>query len=241
MACLGIRYGLSKSTAAFLNDRRDPISGLKRLHSPSIPKVAVKNSVQRIWAVAAVVSDRRVSNQVSFSIDSDLMLANRFVNDDNEFDNRATEISSVPDKFEEWIEGSVTEIVKNITQAPLLLQIYANGEVKTKMAVKAESWLDVITEKSSSPDGIILVEELSENRDHISERELNEKDGTRAFGVLIQGKIKGRDDCKSACYLLKTSSFNGGEMGLICSHFCLMKVKNFWESASSQLNSCWLV
>ncbi|CAI9273853.1 unnamed protein product [Lactuca saligna] len=187
MVCLGIRYGLSKSTAAFFNDRRDPISGFKRLHSPSIPKVAVKNNVQRISAVAAVVSDRRVSNQVSFSIDADLMLANRFVNDDNEFDNRATEISSVPDKFEEWIEGSVTEIVKNITQAPLLLQIYANGEVKTKKAVKAESWLDVITE-SSSPDGIILVEELSENRDHISEREFNEKDGTRAFGVLIQGE-----------------------------------------------------
>ncbi|KAL4576067.1 hypothetical protein LXL04_012155 [Taraxacum kok-saghyz] len=241
MASLGTRSELTKSTAALLDDRSDRISGLYRLHCPTILKVAVRNRFPRICAVASVVSDRRFSNQASSSVDTDLVLANRIVNNNNDFDDRTTEIPCDPDKLEEWIQGSVTEIVRNITEAPLLLKIYANGEVKTEKAVKAKSWPNVITKKSSSPDGIILVEELSENRDQISNRILNEKEGTRAFGVLIQGKIKGRDHCKSACYLLKTSSVNGGGIGFSCSHYCLMKVNNLWESASSQLNRGWLV
>ncbi|KAI3519671.1 hypothetical protein L1887_08886 [Cichorium endivia] len=194
MACLGIRYGLSKSGAALLDDRADRISKFNRLHSVSIPNLAVKNRFQRICAVGTFVSDHHAFNNPAYSsIDVDLGLANGIVNDDRGFYDPTIEISSVPDKLDEWIQGSVTEIVKNITQAPLLLQIYANGEVKTEKAVKPKSWPNVITEKSSSPDGIILVEELAENRDHVSNRELNEKDGTRAFGVLIQGKIRGRD------------------------------------------------
>ncbi|KAF5793805.1 hypothetical protein HanXRQr2_Chr08g0320561 [Helianthus annuus] len=41
----------------------------------------------------------------------------------------------VSENLDEWMRKSVTEIVKNITQAPLLVQIYADGEVKTKKAV----------------------------------------------------------------------------------------------------------
>ncbi|PWA89526.1 hypothetical protein CTI12_AA109980 [Artemisia annua] len=132
--------------------------------------------------------------------------------------------------FDEWMRKSVTEIVKNIKQAPLLVQVYANGEVKTEKGVEAKNWPNVVRE---SPEGVILVEELMERGDW---------DGTtKAFGVLIQGKCKGRDSrCNSACYLLKTSSVNGG-MGAFCTHFCLMKVRSFGQSASSQLNECWLL
>ncbi|KAI3748917.1 hypothetical protein L6452_12341 [Arctium lappa] len=242
MACLGPRYVLTQSTSNFLDDRSDVISGFNRLHSLSTTKLVVKNHSTRICAAATVVSDRPVSNLISSSIDADLVLADRIVNDDNEFyDSTIESPNYVPDKLEEWVRGSVTEIVKNIRQAPLLLQIYANGEVKTEKAMKAKSWPNVISERSSSPDGIILVEELGENRDDESSREFKENGGTRAFGVLIQGKIKGRDHCKSACYLLKTSSVNGGGLGFACSHYCLMKVKSFRETASSQLNGCWLV
>lgn len=140
------------------------------------------------------------------------------------------------DKFDEWIRNSVTEIVKNIKQAPLLVQINADdGVVKTETKVVAEDWPELI--KSKTMDGIILVEELGENVSNEFE------DGTKAFGVLIQGKFKGRDRCKSACYLLKTSSVNGGGGigGVFCTHFCLMKVRSFSKSASSQFNDCWLL
>lgn len=146
-----------------------------------------------------------------------------------------TETDISYDSFDEWMRKSVTEIVKNIKQAPLLVQVYADGEVKTEKAVEAKNWPNVVRE---NPEGVILVEELMEN---VNVDENGDLDGTKAFGVLIQGKCKGRDSrCKSACYLLKTSSVNGG-MGAFCTHFCLMKVRSFGQSASSQLNECWLL
>ncbi|MFS7995394.1 hypothetical protein Hanom_Chr12g01117401 [Helianthus anomalus] len=64
------------------------------------------------------------------------------------------------------ISISVTKIVKNIRQAPLLVQIYTNGVVKTEKAVTAEDWRNVVSEKPwSSPEGIILVEELRDKVD----------------------------------------------------------------------------
>lgn len=118
--------------------------------------------------------------------------------------------------------------MRNIRQAPLLVYIHGNGEVKTEKAVKSERWPSVITERSCSPDGIILVQEIKE------------EGGTKAFGILIQGRVKGRDhQCKSTCYLLKTTSVD--DLGFICSRYCLMKAKSFTESAFSQLKSCWLV
>ncbi|XP_071732722.1 uncharacterized protein [Rutidosis leptorrhynchoides] len=140
------------------------------------------------------------------------------------------------DKFDEWMRNSVTEIVKNVKQAPLLVQIYADGDVvKTETAVTAEDWPDVVKRTPSSPDGIILVEELREKIDMDDSGDGD--DGTKAFGVLIQG----RDRIKSsACYLLKTCRVNGG-MGLFCTHFCLMKVHSFGKSVNSQFNDCWLL
>ncbi|KAK9075406.1 hypothetical protein SSX86_003729 [Deinandra increscens subsp. villosa] len=137
---------------------------------------------------------------------------------------------SVSEKLDEWMRNSVTEIVKNIKQAPLLVQIYADGQVQTKKALPE----NVSKHRLSSLEGVILVEELDDPAE--------EDGGTRAFGVLIQGRVKGKNECKSTCYLLKTSSVNGGGgLGHICTHFCLMKVQSFHKDAFSQFNDCWLL
>ncbi|KAD2805284.1 hypothetical protein R6Q59_029444 [Mikania micrantha] len=230
MACLGIRYGgagdclLRKQAAGF--------------NSLSIPKLSVKSSLPTISTTATSVhiSDHAVSRSPIEAI-VDIVPLESFV-DDEEYDpgnDRSYENFSVSETIDEWMRNSVTEIVKNIKQAPLLVQIYANGVVKTEKAVAAEDWPDVVSERPSPPDGIILVEELRDAVDYSDEEE-----GTKAFGVVIQCRFKGRDRCRSACYLLKTCSVNGG-MGPFCTHFCLMKVHSFSKTASSQLNDCWLL
>ncbi|KAL8232146.1 hypothetical protein R6Q57_001924 [Mikania cordata] len=140
-------------------------------------------------------------------------------------------------KLDELMRNSLTEIVKNVKQAPLLIQIYADGDVKTKKALPEKDWKNVANVRSSALEGIILVEELRRN----SGEEFEEDDGVRAFGVLIQGKIRGRDECKSTCYLLKTSSGDAGGLGHVCTHFCLMKVQSFHKDVFSQFNDCWLL
>ncbi|KAI3731197.1 hypothetical protein L1987_62382 [Smallanthus sonchifolius] len=248
MACSGIRYGragdslLRHRAAGFLDDRNGRISRFNHLHSLSIPKLPVKSPFPRISAAATVtaacVSDGPVSRSASSVIEAnvDIVPTEAFV-DDEEYD-RSYDNLGVSDMIDEWMRNSVTEIVKNIRQAPLLVQIYANGVVKTEKAVAAEDWPNVVNERPSSPDGIILVEELRDKTDLADSGD--EEEGTKAFGVVIQGRFKGRDRCKSACYLLKTCSVNGG-MGRFCTHFCLMKVHSFSKSASSQMNDCWLL
>ncbi|KAM7499448.1 hypothetical protein LguiA_023862 [Lonicera macranthoides] len=143
-------------------------------------------------------------------------------------------------KLDEWMRDSVVEIVKNLKQAPLLVQIYANHndgltKVETEKAI-AENWANVNREWTEgdrpSPDGIILVEELEE------EEEMTEEE-TRAWGVVIQGKV-GEKERVPACYLLKTSRVGSG-LGLFCTHFCLVRVKSFRETAASQFKDCWLL
>ncbi|KAI3517503.1 hypothetical protein L1887_16718 [Cichorium endivia] len=252
MACLGIRYGragdclLRQPAAGFLDDRLGRVSRFNNLHSLSIPNLAVKLPFSRIstaatGTVTAVgVSDRSVSSSALsvFETRFDLSPAEAIVNGE-EYD-RTCDSPGVSEKFDEWMRNSVTEIVKNIKQAPLLVQIYADGVVKTEKAVEAEDWPNVVKERPSSPDGIILVEELGDKIDPADSGDGLEEDGTKAFGVLIQGRFKGRDRFKSACYLLKTCSVNGG-LGPFCTHFCLMKVHSFSKSASSQFNDCWLL
>ncbi|KAJ0435329.1 hypothetical protein HanIR_Chr17g0892151 [Helianthus annuus] len=59
----------------------------------------------------------------------------------------------VSENLDEWMRKSVTEIVKKITQAPLLVQIYADGEVKRKKAVPENGW----KHRSPSLEGVILL------------------------------------------------------------------------------------
>ncbi|MFS7978544.1 hypothetical protein Hanom_Chr10g00916691 [Helianthus anomalus] len=106
-------------------------------------------------------------------------------------------------------------------------------------AVTAEDWRNVVSEKPwSSSDGIILVEELRDKVDVDDSGDEDER--TKAFGVVIQGKFKGRDRVKAACYLLKLVVLME-DWCIFFTHFCLMKVHSFSKSASSQLNDCWLL
>ncbi|XP_058182544.1 uncharacterized protein LOC131300629 [Rhododendron vialii] len=139
--------------------------------------------------------------------------------------------------LDEWMRDSTAEIVRNLRKAPLLVQIYASGDgsagkVETEKAVADEwpavtrRWKDGV---APPPDGVILVEELAGDG--------GEEDGTRAWGMVVQGKGA---ECGPVCYLMKTSRVGSG-LGLGCTHFCLMKVEGFRESAPSQLKNCWLL
>uniref|UniRef100_A0A5B7CD57 DUF7804 domain-containing protein n=1 Tax=Davidia involucrata TaxID=16924 RepID=A0A5B7CD57_DAVIN len=141
------------------------------------------------------------------------------------------------EKLDEWMRDSVVEIVKNLRDGPLLVQVHANKNGETRLVTGkavAENW-PIVTRKwkdgeTPSPDGVILVEELEDEKD------LN-VDGARAWGIVIQGKGL---ECGPAFYLLKTSRVGSG-LGRFCTHFCVVRVKSFWESALSQLTDCWLL
>ncbi|XP_057541161.1 uncharacterized protein LOC130818915 [Amaranthus tricolor] len=148
------------------------------------------------------------------------------------------------EKLDRWVKESVGEIVKNLQEAPLFVHVYSEPgtKLKTEKAI-ADDWSHLkgrwVKGEEPSPEGIILVEELKEGEMGILEEvEGQTGDSTKAFGVLIQGK---GEDGGVACYLLKTSKVGCGNLGLFCTHFCLVRVKSFRESARSQLNSCWLV
>ncbi|XP_041006763.1 uncharacterized protein LOC121251550 [Juglans microcarpa x Juglans regia] len=144
------------------------------------------------------------------------------------------------ENLDQWMRESVVDIVKNLRQAPLLVQVYEETEkggaatrLETEKAVK-EKWAMVKSRwergESPLPQGVIFVEELGEEE---RERESN----TKAWGIVVQGRGA---ECGPVCYLLKTSRVKG--LGsTCCTHFCLAKVKGFRETTESQLKNCWLV
>lgn len=145
-------------------------------------------------------------------------------------------------RIDSWVQNSVPDIVKNLKQAPLLVQIYSGFDggiqIQTEKAV-LEEWPATRDEwrsgESKSPDGLIFVEELERESDE--NQELGEG-VTRAWGIVVQGKGA---ECGPSCYLLKTDRVCAG-LGLgFCTHFCLMKVKNFRDSALEQFNDSWLL
>ncbi|KAL9233865.1 hypothetical protein vseg_008804 [Gypsophila vaccaria] len=141
------------------------------------------------------------------------------------------------EKFDHWINESVKEIVKNLQEAPLFVHMYGGNEPSMKMEkAVAEEWAHMKEKwgrgEESSPEGIILVEELEEGNFGINEESEGQNNNfTKAWGVLIQGKGENEG---FGCYLLKTSRVG------CCTHYCLVKVKNFRETVKSQLISCWL-
>ncbi|XP_027329748.1 uncharacterized protein LOC113846081 [Abrus precatorius] len=150
------------------------------------------------------------------------------------------------ERLDKWMKESVVEIVKNLKEAPLLVQVYPkrNSEtaaLTTERKVVVEDWPAVKERweagETPVPEGVIFVEELSgdEAEDGGEERT------TRAWGIVVQGKGVG---CGPVCYLLKTTRVGSGPgsgMGICSTHFCLMKVKNFRETVQSQLQNCWLL
>ncbi|XP_015077521.1 uncharacterized protein LOC107021387 [Solanum pennellii] len=145
-------------------------------------------------------------------------------------------------KIGEWMNESVVDIVKNLKQAPLLVEIYSEDgkggvRIKTERAVE-EDWPIKKSEwEKRSPDGLIFVGELGGEDEKLVEEE---GEGiTKAWGVVVQGKGM---ECSPACYLLKTSRVGAGiGMGLFCTHFCLAKVQNFRDTALMQFQNSWLL
>lgn len=167
----------------------------------------------------------------------------------------------VYEKLDEWMRESVVDIVKNLRKAPLMVHVYRGEEnggksdgASTRMvmekAVAEEDWEAVRGKweagEAPLPEGLIFVEELEERHQEEENDDdsdvIGEADGvTRAWGVVIQGKGA---ECPPACYLLKTSTAMAGlgcGFGLGCTHFCMVRVNGFWETAESQLKNCWLL
>ncbi|WMV31203.1 hypothetical protein MTR67_024588 [Solanum verrucosum] len=175
-------------------------------------------------------------------------------------DDRKKEKIILSRNLDDWMNASMVDIVKNLKQAPLLVHIYANEDeddddreprrssplwIKTERAL-FENWPMMKNEwesgKTRTPDGLIFVEELRDeenNENHNILQEDADEVLTKSWGVMVQGK--GIDQTGPACYLLKTSRVRAGRgMDLFCTHFCLVRVKNFRESAMKQFKSCWL-
>lgn len=161
-------------------------------------------------------------------------------------DRRAVEAAR--EKIDRWMKESVTEIVKNLSEAPLLVHLYA--EEGTVVVMKAEEWTAVKGRwergEAEMPEGMIFVERLgTAAAEESCDCGFDGGDGTRAWGLVVQGKGV---ECGPVCYLLKTTrvgsgsgSGSGSGMGMRCTHFCLAKVSSFKETSETQLRNCWLV
>ncbi|XP_058076965.1 uncharacterized protein LOC131225451 [Magnolia sinica] len=150
------------------------------------------------------------------------------------------------DKLDEWMRESVTEIVRNIGEAPFLVHVYSNkgdGSSSTttrleRQLAMSEKWPYITRrwkERSCpTPDGVILVEELKDDEDGGVMNCSVGSQCSRAWGIVIQGRGL---DC-AACYILKTSRICSS-VGF-CTHFCLVRAKCFGETTELQLRDCWL-
>uniref|UniRef100_A0A1J3CQL6 DUF7804 domain-containing protein n=1 Tax=Noccaea caerulescens TaxID=107243 RepID=A0A1J3CQL6_NOCCA len=161
-------------------------------------------------------------------------------------DRRAVEATR--EKLDRWMKVSVTEIVKNLSEAPLLVHLHAGDkEDGTVVVMKAEEWAAVKGRwergEAEMPEGIIFVEQLGAPAEENCGCGFDGGDGTRAWGLVVQGKGV---ECGPVCYLLKTTrvgsvSGSASGLGMRCTHFCLAKVSSFRETTESQLRNCWLV
>ncbi|EEF41592.1 uncharacterized protein LOC8276621 [Ricinus communis] len=161
--------------------------------------------------------------------------------DDNNTSTRNNKATVVYEKLDKWMHSSVAEIVKNLKEAPLLVHVYDKDETTTALttekSVQVENWGAALEKWKKKeiplPEGVIFVERLDE------EDEEEKEQITRAWGVVVQGK---EAECGPVCYLLKTSRVAGsGFGGMCCTHYCLMRVQSFRETALSQLKNCWLI
>ncbi|KAL0317007.1 UNVERIFIED_CONTAM: hypothetical protein Sangu_2115000 [Sesamum angustifolium] len=150
--------------------------------------------------------------------------------------------ANISGKIDSWMQESVVDIVSNLKQSPLLVKIQSENDGRVKIQTEkaiARDWPVLKSEwrrgESRSPDGLIFVEELEKNPDQ--DQDFGEG-VTRAWGIVVQEKGV---ECGPTCYLLKTNRVCGG-MGLgFCTHFCLMKVNSFRDSALKQFNDSWLL
>ncbi|KAF3556203.1 hypothetical protein F2Q69_00015002 [Brassica cretica] len=128
-----------------------------------------------------------------------------------------------------------------------MVNLYAEGNgglTTTATNPAAEDWEAMEGRwgrgEERTPEGVVLVEKLADNE--VTERD--DYDGgacgegaTSAWGIVAQGR---GTDSGPVCYLLKTTRVGSG-VGTVCTHFSLVKVRSFRETAVSQLNNSWLV
>lgn len=147
------------------------------------------------------------------------------------------------DKLHRWIEQSIQEIVKNIGEAPFLMQIYSQGSSQLKLKkeeASPNSWHVMKkrwNESYSTPDGIILVEQLKDEEamnDEVSNDKYSNGD-SKTWGLVVQGRGM---DCPASCYILNTCRVKS--TAGFCTHFCLVRAKCFGESLDTQLTKAWL-
>ncbi|XP_068649292.1 uncharacterized protein [Aristolochia californica] len=139
----------------------------------------------------------------------------------------------VPEMLDEWISESVTEIVRNVGDAPFLLLLYSMPKPGSKMRLEkekavAECWSLLQRrwrEGSRRPQGVILAERLKDSED----------DGSACWFLLVQGRGL---HC-GACYILKTNRIQSTSG--FCTYFCLVRAKCFGDSSDLQMKNSWLL
>ncbi|KAK3022393.1 hypothetical protein RJ639_047367 [Escallonia herrerae] len=217
-ACSGIRSVVNPGLTfypcpALPTKRSNPIFESDR--SLSIPNRGIRNPPRKICA-SATLPNPPVSSRFNGNVEH----CNRILNE--QFDSKIQNHN-----LDGWMRDSAVEIVKNLKQAPLLVQIYAHEERPTKLQTEKaepERWSELKREwregERPSPDGVILVEELKGKRDLDSEKEINgeeEGDETKAWGVVVQGKGEGKE-CRSVTAIIDQQlQFNPS-----CSNFSLL-------------------
>ncbi|KAF5752626.1 hypothetical protein HS088_TW01G00541 [Tripterygium wilfordii] len=231
MASVGIRCGGSDSLL-----QRPPIANRDRIARPCC-SLRVANSARITMSMRQTVAPEPITRR------SDLTIK-------HEPEDRKSDAVVLEKLVDGWMKHSVGEIVKNLHEAPLLVHVYSEDDdeknkatLKTEKALEEESWGRIIEEwkrgSARKPEGVIFVEQL---KDADEEEETSTDGVTMAWGVVVQGRGGGGVECgPPTCYLLKTSRAGAGPgMGLCCTHYCLVKVKSFRETTSSQLKNCWL-
>ncbi|RAL51330.1 hypothetical protein DM860_010832 [Cuscuta australis] len=252
MACMNLHPGIATNSHPLFRGNQATIR--PRLDPVRMSPVSKKNRIQqqRVYASCSPPCDCRVDSPDRFGQ----------VAVQGEAGEEGNKIAA--EKLDRWMRGSVAEIVKNLNRAPLLVHLYSEedgrggekAEMRTERAV-VEEWPAVKGEwergERPSPDGLIFVEEVRPGEEvEVDEEEEEEEErcnggnagewggANRAWGVVVQGRGA---ECGPACYLLKTSSVGSG-MGMgsfSCTHFCLVRVKSFRESAFLQFKNCWLL
>ncbi|KAI9110773.1 hypothetical protein K1719_018211 [Acacia pycnantha] len=166
------------------------------------------------------------------------------------------------DRLDKWMRDSVVEIVKNLREAPLLVQVFPKGYIGgdnsegghmmttttptatlvTEKRAMEENWPEAKEkwrqEMAPMPEGLILVEELTGDDETGKERAGESENTTKVWGVVVQGRQTG---CGPVCYLLKTTRVGSCKSGPWCTHYCLTRVKNLMETVDSQFKNLWLV
>ncbi|TKY73946.1 hypothetical protein E2542_SST02705 [Spatholobus suberectus] len=224
---LGIACGGNNRVAANLGIQ-------KRCGVPLQPprSVAIRQSTARAGRISAAMATERAR---SLSVD---LCGKR--------EGGTNDAVEGQERLDRWMRESVVEIVRNLREAPLLVQVFPKRNsgataVTTEKRVVVEDWPAVKESWESGetpvPEGVIFVEELDGGESESGGGERT----TRVWGIVVQGKGVG---CGPVCYLLKTSRVGSGPgpgMGVFSTHFCLVKVKNFRETVQSQLKNCWLL